>query len=85
VHALRQAGLDDLHLFLEFELPACSERADAVLLGTRPDGGLTAVVVELKQWTTMEATTPTRTTVGGHEYTIPALRPRDTCVICVTG
>ena len=71
VHALQQAGLDDLHLFLEFELPACSERADAVLLGTRPDGGLTAVVIELKQWTTVDSTTPTRTTVLDYEYTHP--------------
>jgi len=71
VHALHKAGLDDLHLFLEFELPACSERADAVLLGTRPDGGLTAVIIELKQWTTVDATTPTRTTVLKREYTHP--------------
>lgn len=71
VQALQQAGLDDLHLFLEFELPACSERADAVLLGTRPDGGLTALVIELKQWTTVDATTPTRTTVLEREYTHP--------------
>jgi len=71
VHALQRAGLDDLHLILEFELPACSERADAMLLGTRPDGGLTAVVIELKQWTTMDTTTPTRTRVSGFEYTHP--------------
>jgi hypothetical protein len=71
VHALDRAGLGDFHLFLEFELPACSERADAVLLGTRPDGGLTAVVIELKQWTTMDATTATRTRVSGCEYTHP--------------
>ena len=71
VRALHQAGLDDLHLFLEFELPACSQRADGVLLGTRPDGGLTAVVIELKQWTTMDATSAIRTTIGNSEYTHP--------------
>jgi hypothetical protein len=71
LNALHHAGLDGLHLFLEFELPACSERADAVLLGARPDGGLTAVVIELKQWTSIDTTTSTRTQVLGHEYTHP--------------
>jgi hypothetical protein len=71
VHALHQAGLDDLHLSLELELPACSQRADAVLLGTRPDGGLTAVVIELKQWTTIDTTSATRTTIGESGYTHP--------------
>ncbi len=71
LNALHHAGLDDLHLFLELELPACSERADAVLLGVRPDGGLTAVVIELKQWTSIDTTTSTRTQVLGHEYTHP--------------
>jgi hypothetical protein len=71
LQALEQASLDDLHLFLEFELPACSERADAVLLGTRADGALTAVVIELKQWDKIEQTTSTRTIAGGREYSHP--------------
>ncbi|MBB5955918.1 hypothetical protein FHS29_002499 [Saccharothrix tamanrassetensis] len=50
VRALLRAGLADLALLFEFELPGTGERVDAVVLGVRPDGGLTGVVVELKQW-----------------------------------
>ncbi|GAA0229271.1 DUF2075 domain-containing protein [Saccharothrix mutabilis subsp. mutabilis] len=50
VDALVRAGLRDLALLFEYELPRTSERVDALVLGARPDGGLTGVVVELKQW-----------------------------------
>ncbi|WP_433263370.1 DNA/RNA helicase domain-containing protein [Actinosynnema sp. CS-041913] len=50
VRALLKAGSADLGLLLEFELPGTGERVDAVVMGVRPDGGLTGVVVELKQW-----------------------------------
>ncbi|RKT56722.1 DNA/RNA helicase domain-containing protein [Saccharothrix australiensis] len=50
VAALLRAGLGDLALVLEFELPGTGERVDALVLGARPGGGLTGVVVELKQW-----------------------------------
>ncbi|MGW8380182.1 DNA/RNA helicase domain-containing protein [Streptomyces sp. ODS28] len=52
VDALCDAGLRDLHLLLEYELPGTSQRVDALLLGsTERDTGLVAVAVELKQWT----------------------------------
>ncbi|MFD6549040.1 DNA/RNA helicase domain-containing protein [Streptomyces sp. NPDC058398] len=51
VEALGAAGLGELQLLLEYELPGSSQRIDALILGARA-GRLTAVVVELKQWTT---------------------------------
>ncbi len=51
VDILRSAGLDALHLLLEYSLPATGERVDAVLLGRDAEGRLCAVVIELKQWT----------------------------------
>lgn len=48
---LTNADLGDLHMLLEYHLPGTSERIDALLLGEREDGCLTAVVIELKQWT----------------------------------
>ncbi|MFC9614482.1 DNA/RNA helicase domain-containing protein [Streptomyces sp. NPDC056938] len=50
MRVLVAAGLHDLHLLLEYELPGSSQRIDALLLGRRA-GRLVAVVIELKQWT----------------------------------
>ncbi|MGW9027903.1 DNA/RNA helicase domain-containing protein [Streptomyces sp. NPDC055722] len=51
---LGNAGLDELYLLLEYELPGTSQRLDALLLGQRSDR-LVAVVVELKQWSVAAA------------------------------
>ncbi|MFE5327248.1 hypothetical protein ACFRCG_12775 [Embleya sp. NPDC056575] len=49
--ALRDAGLGDLHLLLEYELPGTQLRLDALLLGDSVSvGRLGALVIELKQW-----------------------------------
>ncbi|MEU8794536.1 DNA/RNA helicase domain-containing protein [Streptomyces sp. NPDC048643] len=48
---LCSAGLETLHLLLEYSLPATGERVDALLLGRDADGRLCAVAIELKQWT----------------------------------
>ncbi|MCF6522718.1 DUF2075 domain-containing protein [Streptomyces sp. JJ36] len=51
VHALIEAGLDDVEVLLEYSLPLTSKRADAVLAGVHPSTGEPSyVVVELKQW-----------------------------------
>lgn len=48
---LVQAGLDDVEVLLEYQLPLTSKRADAVLCGVHPRTGFASyVVVELKQW-----------------------------------
>lgn len=48
---LRTAGLGDVEMLLEFQLPLTSKRADVVLAGQHPvTGGASYVIVELKQW-----------------------------------
>jgi hypothetical protein len=49
--ALLDAGLDDVEVLLEYQLPLTSKRADVVLCGRHPQTGLPSyLVVELKQW-----------------------------------
>ncbi|MEU8546037.1 DNA/RNA helicase domain-containing protein [Streptomyces roseoverticillatus] len=53
LEALVAAGAHKVHLLLEYLLPGTGERVDALLLGRETGSGeLTAVVLELKQWTT---------------------------------
>jgi uncharacterized protein len=61
--------LGDLWLGLEFVLPGSGERIDGLMLGTRSDGGLTAIVVELKQWSDAQLVSgdPLRVYVGHRE------------------
>ena len=51
---LVEAGLDQAEVLLEFRLPGCSKRADALVLGEHPDGGPSCVVVENKQWSSIK-------------------------------
>jgi hypothetical protein len=51
MRVLTAAGLDELHMFLEYCLPGTGERIDALLLGETTDRRLATVVVELKRWT----------------------------------
>src|SRR5262245_51113002 len=44
------AGLGDVEMLVEYQLPLSSMRADVVLAGAHPRGGDSFVVVELKQW-----------------------------------
>ncbi|WP_069884715.1 DNA/RNA helicase domain-containing protein [Streptomyces luteocolor] len=48
---LRSAGLEAVHLLLEYSLPATGERVDAIVVGREAGGRLCAVAIELKQWT----------------------------------
>jgi hypothetical protein len=48
---LADAGLDDVEVLVEYQLPLTSRRIDAVLAGTHPKTGEDSfVVIELKQW-----------------------------------
>lgn len=47
---LADAGLDDVEVLVEYQLPRFSGRADIVVLGEHPRGGPSCVVVENKQW-----------------------------------
>ncbi|MFE6788106.1 DNA/RNA helicase domain-containing protein [Streptomyces sp. NPDC057680] len=50
LRALVRAGLSDLWVYLEYGTPGGGRRLDAMLVGTKADGALGLVVVELKQW-----------------------------------
>jgi DUF2075 family protein len=48
---LADAGLDDVEVLVEYQLPLTSRRIDAVLAGVHPKTGADSfVVIELKQW-----------------------------------
>jgi hypothetical protein len=48
---LSDAGLDNVEVILEYQMPLTSKRADVVLAGVHPQTGRASyVVVELKQW-----------------------------------
>ena len=53
--ALRDRELDDRKLFVEARMPNNNARADFVILGTNPQGGRGAVVIELKMWSSCRA------------------------------
>ena len=54
-HDLVQAGLSQVDMLIEYQLPLTSQRADVVLAGQdRRTGGDAYVVVELKQWSHAE-------------------------------
>jgi hypothetical protein len=48
------AGLEDVQVLVEYQLPLASKRLDVVLVGAHPAGGISAVIVENKQWTAGE-------------------------------
>ena len=50
VRDLNDAGLGEVEILLEYQLPLTSKRADVVLSGVHPSGRPQYVVVELKQW-----------------------------------
>lgn len=65
-----QAGLDDLGILLEFQLPLSSKRIDCVFCGTDRSRAAQTVIVELKQWertTASNAENLVRAWVGGRE------------------
>ena len=74
--ALLDAGLGDVEMLLEYQLPLTSRRADAVLAGVHPHTGEPSyVVVELKQWSSAypEDGAPKLCRVGS--YPKPKLNP----------
>ncbi|MFF3540679.1 DNA/RNA helicase domain-containing protein [Streptomyces platensis] len=69
---LQSAGLTDLEMLVEYQLPMCSLRADVVLAGIHPRTGEPAyVVIELKQWSSGHVI---RDSVDLCE--VPGVRPR---------
>jgi hypothetical protein len=82
---LVSAGLDDVEMLIEYQLPLTSKRADVVLAGKHPKTGLPSyVVVELKQWSAAASFEGSETLVsveqyGRHAVTHPALQVADYC------
>ena len=82
---LVSAGLFDVEMLLEYQLPLTSKRADVVLVGQHPrTGGPSYLVVELKQWSHAERFEDSDTLVrieqyGARPVTHPALQVRDYC------
>lgn len=71
---LRSAGLEAVHLLLEYSLPATGERVDALLIGRDASGQLCTVAIELKQWThaQLSPARPGMVRVGGRVVQHPA-------------
>jgi len=82
---LMSAGLSDVEMLFEFQLPLTSKRADVVLAGQHPKtGGASYLVVELKQWSHAERFEESDTLVRIEQYgerpvTHPVLQVRDYC------
>ncbi|WP_068325455.1 DUF2075 domain-containing protein [Janibacter terrae] len=77
---LLDAGLDDVEMLVEYQLPLTSKRADVVLAGVHPRTGHPSyVVIELKQWSAAETYEDSDTLVtveqyGGRAVTHPAVQ-----------
>ena len=82
---LVSAGLFDVEMLFEYQLPLTSRRADVVLVGQHPKtGGPSYLVVELKQWSHAERFEDSDTLVRIEQYgerpvTHPVLQVRDYC------
>ena len=82
---LVSAGLSDVEMLLEYQLPLTSKRADVILVGQHPKtGGPSYLVVELKQWSHAERFEGSDTLVRIEQYgerpvTHPVLQVRDYC------
>ena len=78
---LTDAGLEDVEVLVEYQLPRYSGRADIVLLGEHPKGGPSCVVVENKQWSgvglvDLESRLVTVPGVPGQERSLPQVQVR---------
>lgn len=78
---LTDAGLEDVEVLVEYQLPRYSGRADVILLGEHPKGGPSCVVVENKQWSgvevvDLESRLVTVPGVLGYEPSLPQVQVR---------
>lgn len=82
---LLDAGLGDVEVLLEYQLPLTSKRADVVLAGRHPQTGVPSyVVLELKQWSDAEQFEDSDTLVhiaayGHHAVLHPGLQVDGYC------
>lgn len=82
---LLDAGLDNVEMLIEYQLPLSSKRVDAVLAGVDPrTGGPSYVVVELKQWSEAHRFKDSEHLVAVEQYrrrgvSHPLIQVRDYC------
>jgi hypothetical protein len=82
---LLAAGLDEVEMLFEYQLPLTSKRADVVLVGQHPQTrGPSYLVVELKQWSHAEQFEDSDSLIRIEQYgqrpvTHPTLQVRDYC------
>lgn len=60
--ALKDVGLGQVYVFVEYRVHPTMNPIDVVLAGQHPDGGLSFAAVELKQWGTIERPDPAKGT-----------------------
>jgi len=73
---LSDAGLDEVEVLLEYQLPLTSKRADVVLAGVHPRTGTDSyIVVELKQWSFATSYEGSETLVSVRHMASPQLHP----------
>ena len=76
VRDLIEAGLGNVEMLIEYQLPLTSRRADVVLAGVdRRTGGDAYVVVELKQWSQAELFEDSERLVWSRECTASVTHP----------
>jgi uncharacterized protein len=74
--ALKEAGLGQVEVLLEYGLPLTSKRADAILAGEHPTTGEPSyVVIELKQWSSAAPDDEEPTLCRVDAYARPVLNP----------
>ncbi|MFF9841900.1 DNA/RNA helicase domain-containing protein [Streptomyces sp. NPDC013740] len=76
VGVLMDAGLDQVEMIMEYELPLTSKRADVILAGVHPDSGDPSyIVIEVKQWSNAEPVEGEPTLCRVPPYPQPVLNP----------
>lgn len=76
LNVLMEAGLGDVHVLFEYQLPLTSKRVDAILAGVHPKTGEPSyVVVELKQWSQAEPDEDDGLLCRVEAYSRPVLNP----------
>ncbi|MEU5578039.1 DUF2075 domain-containing protein [Streptomyces huasconensis] len=76
LNVVMEAGLGDVHLLFEYQLPLTSKRADVILAGVHPRTGEPSyVVVELKQWSQAEPDDEDSLLCRVEAYSRPVLNP----------
>ncbi|MET9547903.1 DUF2075 domain-containing protein [Streptomyces sp. NPDC006627] len=76
LNVMMEAGLGDVHLLFEYQLPLTSKRTDVILAGVHPRTGEPSyVVVELKQWSQAEPDDDDSLLCRVEAYSRPVLNP----------